>query len=118
MNELEVKKTEIEVRLVKEEIQSQVLTREQVVYWLSKMREMDLNNEDSRERIIDTFVNSIYVYDDRMVINFNCREDSEMISLGLAGESSDLCMVGELIMHDPNTFVNCDVFGFVVYLDA
>ena len=59
------------------------------------MREMDLNSEDSRERIIDTFVNSIYVYDDRMVINFNCREDSEMIPLGLAGESSDLCMVGE-----------------------
>lgn len=116
MNELEVKKTEIEVRLVKEEIQSQVLTREQVVYWLSKMREMDLNNEDSRERIIDTFVNSIYVYDDRMVINFNCREGSEMIPLGLEGESSDLCMVGEPITHNPNTFITKDVFGFVVFI--
>ncbi len=72
MNELEVKKTEIEVRLVKEEIQSQILTREQVVYWLSKMREMDLNDENRRERIIDTFVNSIYVYDGRIVINLNC----------------------------------------------
>ncbi len=116
MNELEVKKTEIEVRLVKEEIQSQVLTREQVVYWLSKMREMDLNSEDSRERIIDTFVNSIYVYDDRMVINFNCREGSEMIPLGLEGESSDLCMVGEPITHNPNTFITRDVFGFVVFI--
>lgn len=95
MNELEVQKTEIEVKLVKEEIQSQVLTKEQIVYWLSKMREMDLNSDDSRQRIIDTFINSIYVYDDKMVINFNCREDSDTIPLELMAASSDLVRLGE-----------------------
>lgn len=52
-------------------------------------------NHDNKQRIVDTFINSIYVYDDRLVINFNCREESETIPLELSVFGSDLTMLGE-----------------------
>ena len=42
-------------------------------------RLIDLVMEHQRQ-IIDTFVNSVYVFDDRVVLNFNFTDDSQMIS--------------------------------------
>lgn len=93
--ELEAQKSDINVSIAKEEIKSRVLTKEQILFWLHKMKDSDILNEDNRERIVDTFINSIYVYDDKVVINYNCREDSETILPDNMGESSYLSMVGE-----------------------
>ena len=100
-----MQKVDIEAKIAKEEIQSQILTKEQILYWLNRMRELNLMNEDSRECVIDTFINSVYVYDDKVVINFNCREDSETIPLAFMDSSSFLSEAGEPITHNPNTFV-------------
>lgn len=83
MDELTAQKTDLEVKIAREEIQAQILTSEQVKFWLSKMIDLNLSNQDNRLRIIDTFINSIYVHDDRVIINFNCREESEVIPLQL-----------------------------------
>ncbi|MGN0596494.1 MAG: hypothetical protein ACI4J1_04105 [Ruminiclostridium sp.] len=45
------------------------------------MQKLNLATDENRQRIIDTFINSIHVYDDRLAINFNCREESETIPL-------------------------------------
>lgn len=74
LSELEQQKSDIKVKIAKEEIKSAVLSKEQILFWLNKMK-----NEENRERIVDTFINSIYVYDDKVVINYNCREDSDTI---------------------------------------
>ncbi len=95
MDELTSQKSELEVKIAREEIQEQILTKEQIVFWLSKMVSLDLANQDNKQRIIDTFVNSIYVYDDKAVINFNCREESEVIPLKLSTYVSDLKGLGE-----------------------
>lgn len=83
MDELTAQKTDLEVKIAREEIQAQILTSEQVKFWLSKMIDLNLSSQDNRLRIIDTFVNSIYVHDDRVIINFNCREESEVVPLQL-----------------------------------
>ena len=95
MDELTEQKTDLEVRIAREEIQEQILTKEQIEFWLSKMVSLDLASQDNKQRIIDTFVNSIYVYDDKAVINFNCREESETIPLKLSTYVSDLRGLGE-----------------------
>lgn len=59
------------------------------------MKDSDILNEENRERIVDTFINSIYVYDDKVVINYNCQEDSDTILPDNLGESSYLRIVGE-----------------------
>lgn len=95
LSDLEAQKSDIKVKIAREEIKSAVLSKEQVLFWLNKMKDSDILNEDNRERIVDTFINSIYVYDDKVVINYNCREDSETILPDNLGESSYLRIVGE-----------------------
>ena len=93
--ELETLKTDLEVKIAKEEIQTQILTREQVEFWLKNMEKLDLAIADNRQRIINTFINSIYVHDDKYVVSFNCREESEVIPRDLEGDVSSLTTVGE-----------------------
>ncbi len=116
LSELEFQKIDIEAKIAKEEISSQILTKEQILYWLNRIRELNLMNEDNRECVIDTFINSVYVYDDKLIINFNSREDSETIPLAFMDSSSFLSEAGEPITYNPNTFVIKDVFGFTVHM--
>jgi len=85
---------------------------------LQRMADFDLANHDNKQRIVDTFINSIYVYDDRLVINFNCREDSETIPLELSVFGSDLTMMGEPYWNSPNIKKCSDFLVFVPALDV
>ena len=114
MAELEDQKKEIEIKIAKEQINTQMLTKDQIVFWLTKMTELDLVQDSNKQRIADTFVNSIYVHEDRAVINLNCHDDEEIVPFEVES-GSFLSMFGEPIKHNPNTFVNDRVFGFVVY---
>lgn len=95
MYELEEQKTDLQVRIAREEIQANILTKEQVIFRLSNMQKFNLATAENRQRIIDTFINSIHVYDDKLVINFNCREESETIPLELSKKVSRLRESGE-----------------------
>ena len=64
------------------------------------MEKLDLASTDNRQRIINTFVNSIYVFEDRFEVNFNCREGFEKIPLDnerfvspieISGEPISIC---------------------------
>ena len=44
---------------------------------------------DHKRRLIDSFINTIYLYDDKMVITFNYKDGSETVSLSEI-ENSDL----------------------------
>ncbi len=39
-----------------------------------------MGSTEHQRQIIDTFVNSVYVFDDRVVLNFNFTDDSKTIS--------------------------------------
>ena len=97
MKELEAKKSEIETKIIREEIKERRLTKEQIVAWLTKLTELDLADEGNKLRIIETYVNSVYAYDDKIVVNFNCREEPETVPLPLkiVTDVSDLLTVGE-----------------------
>lgn len=103
LSELEARKSDIQVKIAREEIKSAVLSKEQIMFWLHKMRDFDILNEDNRERIVDTFINSVYVYDDRLVINYNCREEPDLVLPDCVGVSSDLSAVGEPLFFKAET---------------
>jgi len=46
-------------------------TKEKIVEWISKYKYGNINNLDYRKEIIDTFVNSVFVYDDKLVLTYN-----------------------------------------------
>ncbi len=66
-------------------MQQPIFTREQVVFWICRFRKLDVNKHEERRRLIDSFVNSVTVFDDYILITFNYK-DGTKISLFLISE--------------------------------
>jgi len=103
LTELEEKKDGLKISIIQEEMARPILTHEQVVFWISRFKKGDINDLKFRQRLIDCFVNSIYLYDDRIVLTYNYMEGTQAITLGEIenmfscegnNESSDLAQCG------------------------
>ena len=75
----EIKKVEDERNIIKNEIlicNSQYLdiTVEEIVFFLRKMREGDINNIRYKKMLINVLINKVYLYDDNITIIFNVKE--------------------------------------------
>lgn len=81
LDELEARKEELTVCILQEEIKKPRITVEQVRYWLCRFRQLDPTKEEHRQRLIDSFVNAVYVYDDKLILTFNYKDGQETISL-------------------------------------
>ena len=81
LEELEAQRAEIENNIAVERIKSPVLSREQIEFFLAQFRKTDVNDEQARQRLIDCFVNAVYVYDDRIVFAFNYKDGTATVSL-------------------------------------
>ncbi len=90
LEELENRKSELEVLLINEEMQKPMLTKEQIQFWLEKFRNTDVSHYEQKQRLIDSFVNSIYLYDDKIAFTFNYKEGLQTLSLSDMENVSDL----------------------------
>ncbi|MFV0516392.1 MAG: recombinase family protein [Aminipila sp.] len=81
LQELEQTKENLQINLAREEIKKPVLEKDQIKFWLLKFRQLDMTKEDDRQILIDNFVNSIYLYDDRMIFIFNYKSEAQIVNL-------------------------------------
>jgi hypothetical protein len=81
LDELEESKNRLEEGILQEEIQKPLLTREQVTFLICRFREMDVTGQEQRQRLIDSFVNAVYLYEDKLVITFNYKDGTKSVSL-------------------------------------
>lgn len=81
LQQLEQQKKEIERNIAKEEISHPVLTGEQIRFMFNRMRRLDLTKIEHRRKLIDIFVNAIYLYDDKILLTFNYKDGTEEITL-------------------------------------
>ena len=44
------------------------------------VRKLDMSLKDQRQALVDTFINSIYLYDDKVLITFNYKEGAQTIT--------------------------------------
>jgi len=58
LDELEAAKSELEVKILQEEMQQPQLTREQIVFWIYRYRQLDVTVPEQRQRLVDGFVNA------------------------------------------------------------
>ena len=58
-----------------------MITEEQIWYIFDQFRNMDLSMSKQRQRLIDRFLQSIVLFDDRLVISFNYRSQPVTILL-------------------------------------
>jgi len=81
LDDLEGKKADIEIALAKEKIAKTLLTKEQIVFWIGKFKDGDIDDPAYRRAIVDIFVNSIFLYDDKLVITYNWKDGTKAVSL-------------------------------------
>ena len=81
LDDLEAAKGDLEVKILQEEIEQPLLTKEQILFWFHKFRGIDISKREQRQLLIDTFVNSVYLYDDRIVLTFNNKEGAKSITI-------------------------------------
>ena len=62
-------------------MQKPLLTKEQLTFWIHRFRNTDITNKEQRQRLVDIFVNSIFVFDDHLVITFNYKDGAKTVSL-------------------------------------
>lgn len=49
--------------------------------WFEQFRHGDPTNREFQKRLIDTFVNAVYVFDDKLVLTYNYQHGTQTISL-------------------------------------
>jgi DNA invertase Pin-like site-specific DNA recombinase len=81
LDELEVAKADLEISIAKEQIEKTPLTKEQIVFWISKFKGGYVENADYRRSLVDIFVNSVFLYDDKIVLTFNWKDSTKTVSL-------------------------------------
>jgi DNA invertase Pin-like site-specific DNA recombinase/TolA-binding protein len=81
LGELEEAKADIEISIAREKIGKPVLTKEQIVFWISRFKGGDVDDPAYRKAVVDVFVNSVFLYDDKLVIAFNWKDGSKTVTL-------------------------------------
>ena len=108
METLEAQKASMENELVKLRIASEIrFTEEEVRAWLRRFCTGDLFDPEFRRNIIDTFINCIYLYDDRVIIFYNIKGGKQVSYVDLAEslESSSEGSCSDLNANAPPRFV-------------
>lgn len=79
LEELESKKKDIETEIAKESIRRPLLNEDQVRFWFERLRNLNINELSHRKQLVDTFLNSVFVYDDKLLINCNYPNTSTIV---------------------------------------
>ena len=83
MEQLEAQRIDIEMDLSKLRMQQQVpISEKDVIAWLSTLSRGDLMDLAFRKDIISTFINSVYLYDDKIVIFYNIKHGQQTSYIG------------------------------------
>ena len=80
LEKLEAQQKELEVRIAEEKIARPRLSENQVRFWLTRFRKLDPNVKSHRETLINTFVNAVYLYDEKVLITFNYKDGTKSIA--------------------------------------
>ena len=89
LEELEAAKEELETRLANEQLSKPPkISAEFMTFWLHRFRKLDVTKQRHRKMLINTFINAIYLYDDKMLITFNYKDRTKKITFSEIQEAS------------------------------
>ena len=89
LNELEVTKEELQTLIAQEKLEKPKISADFMTYWLHRFRNLDMNKEKHRQMLIDTFVNAVFVYDNKLLLTFNFKDGTRTITLSDVQTATD-----------------------------
>ena len=108
---LEAQKNELDERILQEQINHPILTRGQITFFLYQFRKIDTHDEDERQRLIDSFVNAVFAFDDKIVMTFNYKCGARVVKLTDLNSSN-------LVGHRPPKFLISQGVGNFLHRDT
>lgn len=88
--ELEAERADLERGIAQLLIAEPDVDREQVIYFLERFRDGDLDDPGYRQFLVDTFLNAAYLYDDdRILLVLNYTQEGERVTLELAEAAAE-----------------------------
>ena len=128
--DLSEKKADMEIDLAKLKIASQYnITTDDFKRWLKSFKGGNPLDVDYRRRVIDTFVSTVYLYDDKIVIYYNIQDGRQVSFIEMCDDIEDIVNIeGEdecsnltraappnIAISEHLFFVNNGLFGIVIY---
>ena len=80
LEELEAHRDDLETKLACEKLAKPKVSAEFMTFWLHRFRKLDVRQKSHRKMLIDTFINAIFLYDDKLVLTFNYKEGAKTIT--------------------------------------
>ena len=111
MNELEEQGKDLRLALAAAKLKEDLaLKKEHIVFFLHQFAGMDYSDIDCQKRLIKTFLNSVFFYDDKVVLTFNYSCDDRTITLHEidGGLGHSICIPSAVVHQKRHTpFASC-----------
>ena len=100
LEELEQTKEDLETKIACEKMAKPRITEEQMTFWLHRFRKPDVEKPEHQKMLIDTFVNAIYLYYDKILLTFNFKDGTETVTLDEARAAEEKENMGSDMICD------------------
>jgi len=106
LEELEQQRDPLRGSIAQLQLERRKFTKKEIVDWVGRYKDGNINDPDYRRENIDTFVNSVFVYDDKLILTYNYKDGSQTLTLQEieAALSSDLTGMCPPKQRNPNLF--------------
>ena len=81
LKEPEARQNELKLSIMQAELQKPKYTKEQIVSCINRFKYGDEDDIEYQKQIIDTFINAICVFDDKLVFTYNFKDGTETVPL-------------------------------------
>lgn len=118
LDDLEQQRANLEASIRQEEMKHPKMDKEQIIRWMQRFKDLDLDDLRIQRQIIDCFVNTVYLFDDNLIVNFNFSQESRRVTLH---EVQDVFKESAEAQEDdarPNLVFYGDGFGVVFLKDS
>lgn len=110
LDELEQRRNELVIDIGKEGLAHPVLSADDIRDFIISYRKLNVNKLEHKRRLIYSFVNKIYLYDDRYVITFNYNNGTDEVPLSAIDDSGILS--GTTCNGEPKRYAKAYLFFF------
>ena len=90
---LEDERRSIKASINKAMIERPIYTKEELISWISHFKYGDIKDKKFQKEVVDTFLNSVYVYDDKLILYYNYKD-------GIATLPSDIIKSGAISTNE------------------
>ena len=80
LEQLESQRDELNTSLMQAQMKHPIYTKDQIITWISQFKYGNINDQEYQKEIIDIFVNSVYIYSDKIVFTYNYKNGTETLT--------------------------------------